>query len=297
MKRFLCFLALLAAVLLSAAPVPAEDNFYVIATGPIPVGTKISYLPYTITAPGYYYLGGNLTLTTSGGTGITINTGVNDVTIDLAGFTLTGPADGSYCYGIYWYGNTNVEVRNGTVRGWYAGVVEDSPSGAKDRVIGVRAEGNGYGIALGGDNHLIKGCTASQGSAYSSTGYGLFILGNNGCISGSTVRNYTTYGIVLDGSGTITGNLVMNGTGSGAMGIYASGPATISHNVALNCTTGLSGAGGGSVIGNAVLANSGQNGIVYDVGNNMFDQNTAAGSGTRWLNGGSGSFVGSFNGG
>ena len=62
MKRTLWLLACLGALLLSAAPVPADDGFYVIAAGQPSVGTKITSLPYTISTPGYYYLTGNLSM-------------------------------------------------------------------------------------------------------------------------------------------------------------------------------------------------------------------------------------------
>jgi len=59
MQKKLWYLAMVAAVLLSAAPVSADGEFYVIAGGGAAVGTKISNLPYTINNPGFYYLTGN----------------------------------------------------------------------------------------------------------------------------------------------------------------------------------------------------------------------------------------------
>jgi hypothetical protein len=60
MKRMRGMLWLIGALGLSAAPVLADGDFYVIAGGG-GVGTKISSLPYTITKPGFYYLAGNVT--------------------------------------------------------------------------------------------------------------------------------------------------------------------------------------------------------------------------------------------
>jgi hypothetical protein len=51
MKRLL-LIALVGVVLLSAVPVWADDGFYVIASGRQTPGTKITRLPYTITARG-----------------------------------------------------------------------------------------------------------------------------------------------------------------------------------------------------------------------------------------------------
>jgi len=278
MKRVFWLLALMGAVLLSAAPVPADDGFYVIA-GRYTPGTKITKLPYPITAPGYYYLTGNLSYT---GNAITVN--ANDVTIDLMGFSLTGPGTGGPI-GITINGS-NVEVRNGTVSGWYIGIWGEGPSNA--RVINARANGNIYGIWLNGNNHLIKGCMASQGTF----GAGVGLTVGSGTISDSTVRDFTgtTYAAAIysmAGPSTITGNAVLNCTGAGVRGIYAAGPATISHNSVINCSIGISGAGGGSVIGNAVRANSGQSGTIYQINPNNFDQNANSGDGNHYVSGGS----------
>ena len=135
MKRFL-LLSLVGAILLNAVPALADDGFYVIA-GRYTPGTKITNLPYTINAnaPGYYYLTRNLTST--GSDGITVN--ANNVTIDLMGFNLSGPANDS-CTGITILGQ-NVEVRNGTVSGWQNGIFSGSGG---SRAIGVRAVEMGF---------------------------------------------------------------------------------------------------------------------------------------------------------
>src|SRR5438128_65952 len=69
--------------------------------------TPISSAPFTISAPGSYYLTTNLT----GGTGITIS--ANEVNLDLMGFRLVGgTGNGIAVSG----GRTNLVIRNGTVR-------------------------------------------------------------------------------------------------------------------------------------------------------------------------------------
>jgi len=280
-KRVLWLLVLVAAVLLNAASLQAADNFYVIATGPPTVGTKITSLPYTITASGYYYLTGNLSY--AGGNAITVNN--DNVTIDLMGFSLIGPSNSSLYSGIYMNGRKNVEVRNGTVSGWHLGVSEYSNAGSHHRMIGVRANGNRYGIYLNGTDHLIKGCIASQGTFGSGSG---LVIGT-GTIGGCTAMNfikvdsYSGFGIFI-GGGTASGNVVANCTGTSAIGIYAIGSATISHNQVSNCTTGINGAGGGSIIGNVVYSDTGQTGIVpsTNINPNVLDQNTSSGAGTHY---------------
>src|SRR5262245_55770110 len=78
--------------------------------------TPIFSLPFTINQPGSYYLTGNLTASAAGANGINIE--ASDVTLDLAGFALSGlggaGGDGVNVFVLV----TNVTVRNGTVRGW-----------------------------------------------------------------------------------------------------------------------------------------------------------------------------------
>jgi len=73
-------------------------------------------LPFKIGESGSYCLTANLThldpLTNA------IEVEANNVTIDLCGYSITGPtiAHNEMCSGIYMNGRKNVEIRNGTVR-------------------------------------------------------------------------------------------------------------------------------------------------------------------------------------
>src|SRR5260370_19075271 len=76
--------------------------------------TPISSLPFTISAPGAYYVTTNLTGVT-GTNGITI--AANDVSLDLKGFSVLAVAGANDA--IIVSGNrTNLWFGNGTVRGW-----------------------------------------------------------------------------------------------------------------------------------------------------------------------------------
>ncbi len=85
------------------------------AAGKAEKRTPISALPLTITAPGSYYLTGNLT-GTAGQDAITIN--ADNVAIDLNGFTLSGPGGA----GITSAANQRLRVRNGTIEGFTSGI-------------------------------------------------------------------------------------------------------------------------------------------------------------------------------
>lgn len=269
MKRKLSLVFLLGAVLLGPAAL-ADGDFY--PGGPW--GIRITSLPCTISNPGSYYLGSNLSY--SGGDGITITS--DHVTLDLMGFTLTGP--GSDNYGISMTGRQNVEIRNGTLSGWQYGIREGYSSGSGHRIINVRAEGNRNGISLGGSGHLIKGCRATAGG---SSSVGLFIR-SKGTISGCLTSNFQTCGIEIDDYGTITGNEVIGPGSVGSYGgIYAGSSSLVMGNEVSDAVKGIHCEGGASVIGNTVTANTGQTGIrVSTTEPALLDQNTVRGDGTHY---------------
>lgn len=218
-------------------------------------------IPKTINTPGSYYLTEDVS---SAGTAITII--VDDVTIDLAGFSLVGSGSD---YGICMNGRSNVEIRNGTVRNFWCGIYEVSSNGRGHRVIDVRAISNGSrGIYLPGSGHLVRGCTAgNNGTSATSPVYGIY-TGGGSTITGNTAHHNGTlapnavYGISASSGSTITGNTAYN-NGSSATGtvygIYANIGSTVTGNTAYDNGTGAS----GNVYG------------IYLAGNCLVDQNTA----------------------
>jgi len=289
-KRLLWLLALLGALLLSAAQLPADDGFYVIAGRPA-VGTRITSLPYEIKTSGYYYLAGNLSYA---GVNDAITVSVDNVTLDLMGFALIGPGSSNAGSGVLIKTN-NVEVRNGTITGFFTGVYGQNGSyldAIGNRVIGVRGHGNLNGILLGGYNHLIKGCSVSPGTLVSqNSSYGLFLT--VGTISGCTASGFNTSAIEI-GYGTVSDNVVLNCPG---IGIYGLANASILHNQVSNCATGIDGSAGGSIIGNVVYTTSGNHGIVLSTDPkisipNILDQNNVSGDGARYDSGNPGTVWG-----
>ena len=187
-------LAMIAAVLLlSGTAAWAEGEFYVIAGGG-GAGTKISSVPYTISAPGFYYLGGNLTYSGNGGNAIAVNE--DNVTIDLMGFSLSGPGADSSALGIYMDGRANVEVRNGTMCRFARAIYEINANGNQHRVINIRVSTCGRGVTLSGKNHLIKNCSSTNNII---EGMGL----DSGLITDCVVANNGVYGIWINGPGSV----------------------------------------------------------------------------------------------
>jgi parallel beta-helix repeat protein len=251
MKRKCWLLLLVCAVWLNIGSAMADDGFYVVAAGG-GVGTKITSLPKTITAPGFYYVAGNLTCPS--GNGITVNS--DDVTIDLMGFRLSG---NSASHGIS--GSTNnVEVRNGTLSGWNHAI---DLWGTQCRIINLRAQGNSYGINLGTNGgHVVKGCTLKD-----NTDTGIFCNDSTISNNGISVSTSAFYGIV--GDGIISGNRI---TGQHHIGISCTGAANIIGNVVYS---GFTGGGVGGILLSAV-----EPGLPT-----VMDQNTVYGPGPHYLGG------------
>jgi hypothetical protein len=200
MKRKYWLLLLVFAVHLNGSPVLADGDFYVIAGGGR-VGTRITSVPYTINAPGFYYLEGDLN---TGLTAITVN--ADHVTIDLMGFSLNRNAFSEVLpSGILMDGRNNVEIRNGTVRGFSKGILENSAGGANHRVSNVRVVSCLTGIQLLGKNHLVRNCNASNNI--------LGISVKSGVITGCLASDNGDLGIGLDGPGSLIGNTVICNSG------------------------------------------------------------------------------------
>ncbi len=203
---------------------------------------------YIIDQPGSYYLAGDVNNAAINKHAIVVE--VNDVTIDLMGYQLKGPASPPH-YGIWALAASNVEVRNGTVQDFYFGIYADNNAN-KCRILNVRViENKGEGIWLSGSGHLVKDCTA--------------------------VGNHVT-GIRIGPGSTVTGNTCNS---NGENGIYASSGSTVSGNTAYeNAGHGIDAGTGCTIIGNTARINTG-NGIDFEglgtIADNTADRNSAYG--------------------
>jgi hypothetical protein len=239
MKKKLWLVALAGALLLSAAPVPTNADFYVIAGGGR-AGTQISSVPYTISLPGLYCLAGNLSYTPTTGPAITVN--ASDVTLDLMGFCLTGPGKAfANNHGInIQNGASNVEIRNGSINNFGSyGIVAGNCTGI--RVLGIRVREVGFNAIhlQSGTDHVVAGCSVINAGAYG------ILVSSGGIIKGNHVTGSSGEGINAYSS-TIADNLVQSNTGSG---IFAH-RCTITGNTAWNNTNVGINAGDYSTIAN-----------------------------------------------
>lgn len=109
-----------------------------------------------ITTPGSYYLSGNAS---SIGSGVII--AVGSVTLDLAGFTLTGDNNGPNDFGIWVTANSDepVVIKNGTVKNFEGGGVEVVNDAQPVLLHNVSAVRNGFGFRIPGGASLA-GCHA-----------------------------------------------------------------------------------------------------------------------------------------
>lgn len=196
--------------------------------------TPISSLPFSINAPGSYYLTGNLT-GGSGTNGITISS--SSVTLDLNGFTLSGVAGSTNGIYVVPVASTNITIRNGTVANWgKTGIY--APLAKSSQFVDLRVSGNGFGGIIGGVGNNFVRCVASgnqlaglfadSGSTFqdctASYNYGDGLELNNGgeavnhcTFTGNSGNGFTSggWGFVNDCTATLNGSDGFNG-GRGA---------------------------------------------------------------------------------
>jgi hypothetical protein len=190
---------------------------------------RIVSVPATISRPGIYCLTRNVSTATATGSAIAIES--DDVVLDLNGFSLDGVAGpATEAYGILAFNRRNVAVHNGTVRGFFIGVVlAEGPDAEGNVVEGIHAEANtAGGIAAGGHGVEVRKCRVVQ------TG------GSTSPLAGESAT-----GIALTGTGgRVTDNNVVDVLAKRAWGIHAtrSDTAVIEGNHVSNSApmTGLS---------------------------------------------------------
>jgi hypothetical protein len=232
-------------------------------------------LPLTITGPGSYLVAENLF---AAETAITVS--AEKVTIDLNGFTLTGPGSGSSALGICLTNADWSTVRNGAVREFETGIEVLSAVGCL--IEQVLAAENGTGVSVVASNH----CTVRDSrSLRNGTGIGVAVgVGNrvercqvsdsaapgiglrvDECSGTLVLQNVLvandSRGIQIDTSSTSTlveGNRLLAHSSVGAVALQNGAPGTIAlGNVASGNTTDYSGVTQPMVLGGSLVSTTG----------------------------------------
>lgn len=235
----------------------------------------------TISTSGSYYVTENLTTT---GTCITVT--AQDVTIDLNGFALTGDGSANH-YGLYIYNVSNVEVRNGTVRGFSFGIATwFSGSATKSiRVLNVRAIGNGiWGIQLMSANNLVRDCSAADNGSGIYANIGSVVINN-------TVYNNQGTGISAGHGSIVTNNAVDSNNLSDSPtygGMWVISCSVKNNTVRGNHLNNIYVSGSGSAIEENLVTDSTGYGIYFATTGNYYGNNRARNNASgNYYNGGS----------
>jgi len=270
--------ALVSATAENAVALNGQSANSIITAASDEVRTPISSVPFTITAPGSYYLTGNMTLAT--GAAITISS--SNVTLDLMGFTLQGGGSASDNRGVYTpYSTTNnynnIKILNGAITGFgSAGIYLDNYL-SKNVLIenihsshnGAGDSGGGYGIWSGASSTRVIGCSSSENANRGiKVGTGSLVKDNtvhsNGyygidAAQGVRVVDNAVYsndniGILTLNGATVTGNSVVNNKGSGIR--VGSSSTVVSNSVTLSEEYGIYASSGATINNNTVGYNN-----------------------------------------
>jgi hypothetical protein len=202
LNRIAVLLAAGSLVLLSASA-SAADGVVLIDQATV---TASGGFPYKITEPGSYRLNGNLVVKAADTTAINID--ASNVTIDLNGFSITGPGASVGLYGVAdLSADTAVAVRNGTIAGFSYGIQLNGSGGLKDFVTGAIIENmtvynNGVGINSG-PSSLVRNnvVTGNMSDGIRSHTYST--------IAGNTVTNNGVAGITTICPSNLVGNIAV----------------------------------------------------------------------------------------
>lgn len=209
---------------------------------------------FRITAPGSYYVTGNL-FGVQGDHGIEI--AASNVTIDLMGFSVTGiplALDGITTDGV----RDNITILNGSITNWGSDGINLTAGGIGDgyRIEGVTASDNlGYGVRVG--NRAVV-----RSSIATSNGDDGFNLNSNAALSDCVASLNGARGFTVGSSSTLTACTASNNTTDGIF--------LVANAAAMNCTS-ISNSGRGFYVGLACVisrcvASSNAGDGIYSIG-------------------------------
>ncbi|MEW6379253.1 MAG: right-handed parallel beta-helix repeat-containing protein [bacterium] len=188
--------------------------------------TPSTTFPIVIDQPGNYILTGDITVSTPQVNGIEIM--ADDVTLDLNGYTLTGPGGEGTGIGISVAQRENAEIINGTVQGFFSGInlsgnnhqlknvsaCQNSSSGIEagsSLITDCQANANGlHGLmatsstittctanANGSCGMHVTSCTVTGCTASFNGSHGIYAV-DKCCLEETTIRDNGGYGLYLD---------------------------------------------------------------------------------------------------
>ncbi len=177
--------------------------------------------PVFINAGGSYRLTSDLQITGA----VAIYIQAADVTVDLNGFNVIG-GGGVLEDGIVVASQPNVEIRNGTVRGFSRHGVFANAFSSFVRLIGVRVIGNAFGGAeLQGQGNLVDGC-----SAIGNGGSGIRTL-DSSLVINSVARDNASWGLSLGLTVGYRSNVLTGNNGGNANAQVGGGGLQLGPNV------------------------------------------------------------------
>jgi len=214
--------------------------------------TPVTALPAVITVQGVYCFTGDLTTAMTSGAAITINT--NNVVLDLNGFKLGGLAagPGTSAFGIRADDRQNITIKNGTIRGFFQGILLDSGGASQGHVVeDIRADQNtavgiqvhGSGIIVRNNQVVATGGTTTQGP--NADAFGIVVSG-----AGPRVLNNDVINTFKQGTGIARGIDLIGGPGGMAVnnritgadiGIQFDGSGKYRDNLTFGVTTPFTG--------------------------------------------------------
>jgi hypothetical protein len=188
--------------------------------GGVTAGDFAGY-PVNLTTSGSYRLTSDLNVSVNNN-GITID--ADDVTLDLNGFTINS-GGGVVTDGISIANHRNVEIRNGTIRGFTRNGIFTNIGTHFIRVIGLRTIGNTIdGIDLQGTGNTIDGCTSLNNGAGGMRAF------EGSLVINSVARGNGAFGLTLIGPGGYRSN-VLTGNNGGDANAQVSGGLQLGPNV------------------------------------------------------------------
>lgn len=288
-----------------AGPIAPTQMAIGAAAGEVRVAISAANTPgdsdslFKVTAPGSYYLTGNIQ-GVAGKHGIEVT--ASGVTIDLNGFEMLGvPGVGGSLDGIATtvVDLSNIAVKNGSIRGWVDGVDFFNLLSFSSQVSGLRVSNNsGTGLNLG-TNCVVERCTTSNNGQYgisvnaaslvsNCTAYGNgasgISLGSASVATGCTAYFNILHGINASNGCTVEGNNCRINSGDGVRAVSA---CVIRNNTLTNNGLGTAIGAGVHTTGNdnrieGNTCTGADTGIDVDTSGSLIIKNTCTGNTNNW---------------